>query len=69
MVNNKVQDFEEFLAEVHHELHPETLDDDMSDAFDNWLGQLDGEEYIEYGNKFGLSIAKRNEALLEVSTV
>lgn len=25
-------------------------DDDMPDAFDDWLGSLDGEDYITHGN-------------------
>ena len=28
------------------------LDDDMPDHFDNWLGQLDGEDYIRWANLF-----------------
>jgi len=43
--------FEEYLKLVHaNEYHG--LDDDMPDAFNDFLGDLDGEEYIEYGNTF-----------------
>ena len=43
--------FEKYLKIVHAENYHGT-DDDMSDAFDDWLGQLDGEEYIKHGNVF-----------------
>jgi len=43
--------FEEYLKLVHaNEYHG--LDDDMPDAFNDFLADLDGEEYIEYGNTF-----------------
>ena len=43
--------FEEYLKLVHaNEYHG--LDDDMPDAFNDFLADLDGEEYIEYGNAF-----------------
>lgn len=51
--------FEDFLKEKHFELHPQLLDDDLPDAFDNWLGELDGEDYISYGNE-ALIKAKSN---------
>lgn len=43
--------FEDFLKEKHYEMFPQLLDDDLPDAFDNWLGTLDGEDYIKYGNE------------------
>ncbi len=43
--------FEKYLEMVHAEDYHGT-DDDMPDAFNDWLGSLDGEEYIEHGNAF-----------------
>jgi len=43
--------FESFLENEHHLAHPEVLDDDLPDHFDNWLTSLDGEELIEFGNR------------------
>ena len=43
--------FEEYLKEIHAKNYMGT-DDDMPDSFDDWLGNLDGEEYIEHGNAF-----------------
>lgn len=37
------------MGEIHMELFPSLLDDDISDHFDNWLGELDGEDYMRYG--------------------
>lgn len=48
---DNMQTFEEFLQEVWTPVG--VLDDDMPDAFDNWLSNLDGEEYIRYADKYG----------------
>lgn len=50
--NSDFQDFEKFLEEKCFEENPQVLDDDMSDFFDNWIAQLDAEEFIKYGNQF-----------------
>ena len=42
--------FEEFLQEKHEE-YPELLDDDLSDAFEEWLEQLSTDEIIKYANE------------------
>lgn len=43
--------FEKYLESVHARDYHGT-DDDMPDAFDDWLGSLDGEDYITHGNAF-----------------
>jgi len=43
--------FEEYLKEIHAKDYMGT-DDDMPDSFNDFLGNLDGEEYIEHGNAF-----------------
>ena len=48
----KERTFEDFLKDVHASLYSMLLDDDMPDHFDNWLGQLDGEDYIRWANLF-----------------
>lgn len=46
--------FEEFLLEeVHSILFPQILDDDITDHFNGWLGILDGEQYLKYGEFYG----------------
>lgn len=49
--------FEKFLQEKHAEAYPMLLDDDMPDHFDDWLGQLDGEEYIAFAEEAILTLA------------
>lgn len=44
--------FEEYLKFIHGGAYPALLDDDMPDHFDDWLGSLDGEDYIAHGNDF-----------------
>lgn len=52
----KYRDFEEYLQYKHSEENPELLDDDLPDAYGDWLAGLSEDEWIEYGNKYGLSI-------------
>jgi len=46
------QTFEKYLKDVHCFTYTGT-DDNMPDDFDNWLSQLDGEEYIKYAERYG----------------
>lgn len=48
-----METFEDFLKEIHADLFPQLLDDDMPDHFDDWLGTLDGEDYIKWGELYG----------------
>lgn len=34
------------------------LNDDLPDAFDDWLGSLDGEEYIKYADQYAKEMIK-----------
>lgn len=46
--------FEDFLRnEIHPQLFPQLLDDDMPDHFDNWLGEIDTEDLIGWADIFG----------------
>jgi len=42
--------FEDFLKEEHASNY-HGADDDMPDDFDNWLGNLQADEYINLGNE------------------
>ena len=44
--------FERYLQDIHA-LNYHGLDDDMPDAFDNWISELDGEDFINYADKYG----------------
>ena len=46
-------DFTQWLMYYHTETHPELLDDDLPDAFDNWLSELDGDDYINLAQEWG----------------
>lgn len=52
------QPFEEFLREKHAEDY-HGFDDEMPDAFETWLGELDGNDFIEYGNEAMLGAAAK----------
>ncbi len=47
------QTFENYLKEYFTELNPQVLDDDLPDAFDNWLGGRDVDDIIKYGELYG----------------
>jgi hypothetical protein len=44
--------FDEWLQYKHSEWHPELLDDDLPDAYGDWLAGLSEDEWIDYGNRF-----------------
>jgi hypothetical protein len=54
---NNMDFFIKFLQEKHAEAYPMLLDDDMPDAFNDWLGQLDGEEYIAFAEEAIFTLA------------
>lgn len=51
----KQETFEEFMKEKHAEDY-HGLDDDMPDAFDNWLGEIDGADMMDYAEEFGRKV-------------
>lgn len=49
--------FENYLKEVHAKEYMGT-DDDMPDAFDNWLGDLAADEFINYADEYAAAVLK-----------
>ncbi len=45
--------FENYLEEICFKVNPTIFDDDMPDFFDNWLGELEGEDYMKWAELFG----------------
>lgn len=62
---NKKQTFEEFLAEKHVEMQPEILDDDIPDAFDAWMSDMEQDELVRLADLYGMS--RYNSGLKEGS--
>lgn len=54
-----MQTFEQYLQEIHAEIFPQILDDDLSDHFDDWLSELDGEGYIKWAESYGKKLYLR----------
>ena len=48
------ESFEDFLGRMHMEDEPMVLDDDLPDAFNNWLSNLGAELTIAYAEKWHL---------------
>lgn len=44
--------FEEYLKEIHAGTYMGT-DDDMVDNYENWLLEMEGDDYIKHANVFG----------------
>lgn len=40
--------FEAYLQEVHQSENPELLDDDLPEAFNDWVSNLEGDDLVEY---------------------
>ena len=62
-----MKSFEKYLEDRCFELHPEILDDDMPDFFDNWLGDQDIESLLVYSEGWGRHI--KNTILQEVTNL
>ena len=50
------RDFEDFLQCYHCENNPEILDDDLPDAYNDWISDLSVDDWIELGNKYAKTI-------------
>lgn len=49
----KPQTFEDYLNDRFVAMNPQVLDDDMQDAFDDFLSNLDVGEIIAWGELYG----------------
>lgn len=47
---NKIKEFEDYLKDFHAEEYLGT-DDDMPDAFDDWMNGLGSDEWLAYGDR------------------
>lgn len=54
------ENFEAFLEEEFMKLEPQILDDDLPDAFDNWISNLDAQEFLDYGDEYGKKLLLDN---------
>ena len=63
------QTFEDFLQDIHIRLYPLVQDDDLPDHFEKWLGELDGEDYIRWGELHGKQqyLMGKEEALKSIN--
>lgn len=59
----KYKDFEDYLSWAFNADYAEgILDDDLPDAFDKWLANLDVEEVIRFANDYAKEIAEEIRA-------
>ena len=70
LTNNMTKEtFEQFLHMKHMEAEPQILDDDLPDAFNDWL-EMDADEFIKLGQEYGDSLRKApNQVELKKITV
>ena len=50
--------FDDYLREIHAKGYMGT-DDNMPDAFNDWVGDLEGEQIIQLANEYGESLQER----------
>jgi len=62
----KNQTFEQFLMDLCFDINPTILDDDMPDYFENWLTEIEAEDYLKWGELYGRSqfLAGKEEVLI-----
>ena len=46
------KDFEDFLQTVHFEENPMLLDDELSDDYSDWVGNLAPDDVLYYANQY-----------------
>jgi len=49
----KIIIFEDWLREFHIKENPEILDDDLPDAFDKWICEIDTDRWVYLGQMYG----------------
>ena len=45
--------FENYLQDKFMENEPMVLDDDLPDAFEAWLSDLQADDFMQYGEEYG----------------
>lgn len=56
---------EEWLEYQHMEENPTLLDDDLPDAFSDWISELTEEQLEAYATRYGQDVAKRDLAVFK----
>ena len=59
----KHKNFEDFLMDYHCKTHPMILDDDLPDAYDDWLCNLEPCDWVDFGDKYLKEQVGDNELL------
>jgi len=49
----KYKTFDEYLRAMHFQENQHLLDDDLPDAFDDWLSNIDANDIIDYAEEWG----------------
>jgi len=47
------QTFAEYLQQIHFEDNPQILDDDLPEAFDEWLSEMDRDDILRLAEEYG----------------
>ena len=50
------KDFEDFLQDKFIRQNPTVLDDDIPDAFSDWLGDIEVDLWLEYGDEYAKAV-------------
>jgi len=48
-----MKDFTQFLQNIHIQLFPDLVDDELSDSFDTWISEKDTDEIIKLATLYG----------------
>lgn len=53
--------FTTYLQTIHMQLHPAILDDDLPDAFDNWLSNMPQDVMIDLADLYAKELLTNNK--------
>lgn len=69
MSTPKYKDFEDYLQEYFMRQNPHLLDDDIPDAFADWLSDLDTDDWLRLGDLYGKAIIQVEELQVMIRTM
>ncbi len=57
----KYSDFEDYLMEKCFNENTHILDDEQPDYFNEWLCNLEPDDFIKYGNSYAIELSIKNK--------
>lgn len=60
-----MQNFDQYLKDIHFAENPELLDDDIEDDYDRWSSSMDIETCIQYADDYAKDCLRQAKELIQ----